>query len=88
MAYDTSNPPALASQVNGTNGVRRWTYKSADPLATVVGAGYVTDADDLGMQVGDEVFMVDTTNSLSWTLQVSAVSAAGAATLVEINDSV
>jgi predicted RNA-binding protein with PUA-like domain len=37
-----------------------WVYKSADAKATVVAAGYITDALQRGMKVGDIVLVFDT----------------------------
>lgn len=81
MAYATSNPPRKMAQVNGSSGVNLWSYKSADPAATVRGAGYITNATDLGMAVGDVVIVVDSNLEISNVDYVSAI-AAGAATLV------
>lgn len=79
MAYSTSNPPAkLVDTVGG--GVALWAYKSTDDDATVNGAGYITNAGDLGMEVGDLVFVVDTTTPKGSFHYVASISA-GAATL-------
>jgi len=53
MAYSTSNPPAIETQA--INGRRRWSYVSADAIATVDGAGYFSNGFDLGMKLGDVV---------------------------------
>lgn len=80
MAYSTSNPPQLRIPSVGGTGPQFWSYESADDDATVNGAGYITNADDLGMQVGDSVYVYDTaTPKGSWHF-VSAISS-GAATL-------
>lgn len=58
MAYATTNPPA---KVVGSIGNRSfWHYSSADDDATVNGAGYITNALELGMKVGDLVYVFDT----------------------------
>jgi hypothetical protein len=84
MTYATSNPPALSSQAIA--GLRVWEYTSADAIADVDGAGYFTNGGDLGMKVGDIVFIVDTANSLSTISQVSTVSSTspGATTIVAL----
>jgi hypothetical protein len=69
------------AQVNGTQGVNLWSYNSADAAAAVRGAGYITNAGDLGMKVGDVVIVVDSNLEISNVDYVSAISA-GAATLV------
>lgn len=84
MTYATSNPPAATSQT--LTGASIWTYKSADAIATVDGAGYFTNGGDLGMKVGDVVFIVDTANGLTTISQVSTVSSTspGATTIVAL----
>lgn len=85
MAYVTTNPPALRTQrVGSTPGGADWSYASEDPVATVVGADYFANAEDLGMQVGDEVSVFDSNLGIVSHTYVSAISAAGAATVVAI----
>lgn len=79
MTYSTSNPPSLVSQRVG-DGPAIWIYKSADDDATVNGAGYISNAGDLGMQVGDIVHVVDTTTPKTSLHGVASISS-GAATL-------
>ena len=80
MAYATTNPPqCLAPQVGG-KGPAIWTYESADDDATVNGAGYISNAGDLGMAVGDLVYVYDTATPKGSVHFVSAISS-GAATL-------
>jgi len=62
MAYETSNPPALASQRVGADGGAIWIYKDGDALATVLRSGYIEDANDLGMVAGDKVIHIDSGN--------------------------
>lgn len=82
MAYSTSNPPALALQ--SINGPRKWDYSSTDTLATVDTSGYITNGGQLGMQVGDIVFIRDTTTPASGIKYVITVSAStGAVDLVD-----
>ncbi len=81
MAYVTTNPPRLISQSVGENGGALWMYVSADAAVTVLGAGYITNGDDLGMKVNDVVIIADSATPLSSTAIVDAVAAGGAAEL-------
>lgn len=82
MAYVTTNPPRLTagplSAFGAASGKGQiWVYQSADALATVVAANYITNAKDLGMQVGDVVMVDDTvTPAIAWA-RVTAVTATG-----------
>lgn len=79
MSYSTSNPPRLLQSGIGGAG-KLWLYKSADAEATFDDAGYITNAGDLGMQTGDAVIVIDTTNSLTSIGQVTVSSGAGTLT--------
>lgn len=79
MSYSESNPPSLIAQAVGGNG-KMWLYKSADAEATFDDTDYITNASDLGMQTGDFVFVIDSTNGLSTIAQVT-VDADGNGTL-------
>lgn len=81
MPYVTSNPPAKVVADIGNNGPQRWTYQSADNIATVQGAGYFSNAKDLGMKVNDIVEVTDTATPLVSDTRVKSISAAGAATV-------
>ena len=59
MAYSVDNPPALITQNIG-GGHKLWSYKSTDAATAVRVDGYITNARDLGMSVGDLVMVVDT----------------------------
>ena len=61
MAYAVANPPVLVMQsiAGVTNGPRIWLYKSTDAAATVDASGYITNGGNLGMKVGDFVFVQD-----------------------------
>lgn len=85
MPYSKENPPALRTQrVGSTPGGAVWSFVSADPLATVVGAGYFTNGTELGMQVGDEVSVFDTNGAIVSHTYVSAINGGGAATVVAV----
>lgn len=77
MAYATSNPPVKVSAGTGLS-PQVWIYSAgADAVATVRGAGYITNAKDLGMRVGDVVISIDTTTPLVSLSRVSVVSTSG-----------
>jgi len=59
MAYSTSSPPAMIGQRVGANGAAMWMYDSTDAATSVRVDGYITDADDLGIAVGDLIFQTD-----------------------------
>lgn len=59
MSYSTSNPPSKTVNALGS-GKSTWKYVSADAKATVVAAGYISNALQLGMKVGDFVEVFDT----------------------------
>lgn len=85
FAYDEaylSGPHELFGGV----GARLWGYHTTDNLATIKGAGYIADASDRGMQVGDIVIAVTVTtlpNTTPTGVKVFNVDsiASGAATL-------
>lgn len=84
MAYSTSNPPALIvpAPMDNQVGPQLWAYKSTDAIATVLGAAYFSNGYTLGMDVGDIVFVLDTTNTrVSMTMVTSVNSSTGSATL-------
>lgn len=74
MAYSTSNPPSKVVSDIGNQGPQLWTYKSADAVATVATAGYITNGLALGMKVNDIVEVLDTATPLVTTHRVSTVS--------------
>lgn len=70
MAYSTSNPPQLMIGNLGDK-LRLWSYVSADAEPAFDDTDYVTNASDIGMQTGDFVLILDTTNNLSTIGQVT-----------------
>jgi hypothetical protein len=77
MAYATSNPPRLVDNAGLTGAGQVWTYRSTDALATVVAATYITNAQDLGMKVGDLVLVQDTSTPAQAFARVTAVASTG-----------
>lgn len=77
MTYATSNPPALVSQ--GITGHQVWVYSSEDVHTDVDDSNYFSNGDDLGMEAGAVVFVVETDNSYAQTTHsVTEVSSDGA----------
>jgi hypothetical protein len=70
----------ILSSLGGT-GASLWAYESADAGTVVDGDGYFSDGDDLGMKVGDIVFVTDTDTQLTTSHVVLSVTAGGAADL-------
>lgn len=82
MAYSTSSPFVLIVPAPmGASVPQLWAYSSADAEGTVDDSDYVTNGYDLGMRVGDAVFVWDTTNSYFHIKFVKTVTTNGAATL-------
>jgi hypothetical protein len=80
MAYDKNNLSNI--QPNTVSGSwSMWLYRSADPVATVIAPGYIANATDMGMAVGDTILVLDTATPTQTWSRVTAISAAGAATL-------
>lgn len=82
MAYSTTNPPHLTTIppiaggfVVGSSDARGgvWYYGSSDAVATVR-SSYFTNATDLGMKVGDVVFVLEgsTTLSINWVTSITS----------------
>lgn len=84
MAYSASNPPGkLVERLGG--GPAMWVYSSTDAIATIVAdADYFTNADDLGMVMGDLLWVVNTTASLSSLGQITTIAADGSTTIVAL----
>jgi hypothetical protein len=81
MAYSTSLPPFLMVGSMGGLAPNIWSYASIDPIATVRGATYITNAVDLGMKVGDIVFSYEndqTAPALASVSVVGTVTSSGA----------
>lgn len=84
MAYATTNPPALVSQLVGKAGGKMWIYDSADAASVVRVAGYITNADDLGIAVGDVIDQIDSAGAtVAHRYVVNSVTAGGACDLTD-----
>ena len=81
MAYATSNPPALMTPRVG-GGVAMWHYNHDDAATVVRVDGYITNAKELGMAIGDIIFQTDLTgNAVAHIYTVNAINANGSADL-------
>ena len=81
MAYATTNPPAMISQRVAGSGAL-WHYNTTDASTVVDGDGYITNAEDLGMKVGDFVLVSDLAGgTVGYMVMVSAINANGSADL-------
>jgi len=58
MAYNTNLLSLVHSLPDGSFGM--WVYRSADAIATVAAANYITDGIAKGMNVRDVVLVLDT----------------------------
>ena len=85
MAYDTDFPPIVLGMggIGGARANNLWHYTSDDPSTDVDASGYFTDGFDLGMKVGDVMFVIDADDTfLQTTHSVTVVDAAtGLATI-------
>ena len=80
MAYATSSPPTklVGGMMGGGATTGRsptlWGYTSVDVDSDVNAAGYITDAVDLGMKLGDVVFVHDTATPKASVHYVTTIS--------------
>lgn len=72
--YSTSNPPVLLVAPIAHGLPALWMYSSSDSNATVDTSGYITNGGDLGMKVGDLVFVRYTTTPIVKMHYVISVS--------------
>jgi hypothetical protein len=71
--YSTSTPPVLlVGRLSGA-APNIWSYSSVDAVATVRGANYITNAQDLGMKDGDIVFSYESDQTAPALASVSVV---------------
>lgn len=82
MSYATSNPPVCMVPRVGTSGIALWGYTSTDVHTDVDADGYFSNGYDLGMKVGDVVFVNKSSATIGTTVHyVTTVTANGAATI-------
>lgn len=81
MAYSLNNPPALINQGVGGK-FAKWGYDSADAATVVRADGYISNAKQLGMKVGDIVEQRDSAGgTVAHNYTVVAINADGSADL-------
>ena len=78
MAYSLTNPPMLVRAGPLTGAGQTFLYRATDVGTAVDAAGFITNAKDLGMRVGDVVLVLGTTAYLMTSHTVVTVSATGA----------
>lgn len=72
MAYVSNKLSLIAGGIGGRQ--RRWYYESADGLAAILAAGYVSDATSKGLQIGDRVEIYSGTLNTTLTATPSTKS--------------
>jgi hypothetical protein len=89
MAYDTNSlnvsSPRLGEGENLANAgfsSAMWCYRSADPILTVIAAGYINDGNDKGLRVNDCVIVIDDNVPTIDVCLVTAIAANGDVTLL------
>jgi hypothetical protein len=84
MAYSTAYPPTLRHSDIGNRGPAEWALDGSDAFSVVAASGYISNAKDLGMKVGDVVrYRQNTTPPTITTGYVAAITAAGASDLTD-----
>lgn len=80
MSYSTTAMQCLVPRMG--SGIALWGYNSTDIHTDVDATDFISNGSDLGMKVGDVVFVGKSSATIGTTVHyVSAVTAAGAATL-------
>ncbi len=80
MAYSTTTPPVRVA--GALAGPSIWYYTSDDAKTLVDDSGYFTNGHDLGMRVGDIVYLIEADNSFILVMASVTVSTAGGASSV------
>ena len=82
MSYATTNPPKQLVSGMGTGQPSLWVYTSTDVHTDVDAADYFSNGSDLGMRVGDVMFVSKSSATIGTTIHyVQTVTAGGAATV-------
>ncbi len=81
MAYNTAYPPRLLASADDGATPALWAFATTDALSVVLGAGYISNAQNVGLRVGDAVVISETDNGYATALLTVSSMAAGAATL-------
>ena len=85
MAYSVNDVFNLLTNSPIAVGAKWWYHESADALATVNTADFITDGNDKGLKVGDFVYHLDTT-AITGDLSLHRVITVGATGLVDLSD--
>lgn len=83
MAYSTGAPPACVVRSTDGSSPSIWHYRSTDSIDTVAGSGYISNATNLGMRLGDIVYVVESDSGYVLATMVVAGITSGAATLTD-----
>lgn len=75
---DTTKPALVTQQIDNQNVPKIWAMSGTVADTTVLAAGYISDALNLGMKVGDIVHYLLTTTPELYTHIVLVVSSTGA----------
>jgi hypothetical protein len=81
MAYNTATPAVLTSEAPLTGTGQRWYHTSADAAAAVDTAGFITNANSLGLKVGDLLTHRDSGTGIFTNHRVVAIATNGSADL-------
>lgn len=76
MAYDGNKLSLMYGTRDGAFNV--WVYRSADAIATVRAAGYISDGTARGMKVRDVVWVLDTNVPTTSICSVLAITSGAA----------
>ncbi len=76
MAYVPDN--LECQNGNGPTGTQTWSLRGVDAIATVRGAGFISDAKARGMRVNDILIYADTATPLVSLSRVTVVASTGA----------
>lgn len=76
MSYNGALLSRIAQTIEGGQG--EFFYQTTDSATTFLGAGYISDAGQRGIKLGDTVWVVNTTTGQSTPCYVSALSGSGA----------
>lgn len=77
MAYTGATLDKIEDIVGGQ--VQEWWYRTTDPIATVLGAGYFSDGVKRGMKLGGLLFVFNTSTNTIYKCVISAVDGGFAA---------
>lgn len=77
MSYSTATPPKLLIASLENTAPNIWTYSNTDAASTVYAANYFTNAQALGMKVGDLLLYLKTDTPALYALVCLTVASTG-----------